>query len=77
MFAAFMKETINRSKQMETTKLSHTDIRQQYTKGTRSIKLNMPVPLAKLGGTEYDQFAIFSVQQAEDHLLAHVFPLTA
>jgi hypothetical protein len=37
--------------------------------------MNIPVPLAKLRGTEYDKFAIVSIEQAVDHLLAHRVPL--
>ena len=35
----------------------------------------MPVPLAKPGGTEYDEFAIVSIEQAVNHLLGCGVPL--
>jgi hypothetical protein len=37
--------------------------------------MNMPVPIAKQGGTKYDQFAIVSIEHSINHLLAHGVPL--
>jgi hypothetical protein len=37
--------------------------------------MNMPVPLAIVGGEAFGNFAIVSVENAVDHILGHGIPL--
>ncbi len=41
----------------------------------KSIYMNMPVPLAIVGGEAFGNFAIISVENAANHLLGHGIPL--
>ncbi len=70
-----MKETIKRVQQDQPVILSHSDIRRCYTKGSKSIYRQMPVPLGISGGKALSHFAIFHVENAVNHFLDHGFPL--
>ena len=77
MLLSFMRETIRREKDegIITEELSTSDVRRVYTEGRHSIFKNLPVPVAKPGGHEYDDFAIVSVEEAAAHILANGVPL--
>ena len=55
--------------------LTHADLRRCFTEGASSIYMNLPVPHGVSGNEAFDNFAIFSVEQAVNHLLGHGFPL--
>lgn len=77
MLITFIKETIRREKDedINTEELSAKFVRRVYTEGPKSIYNTLPVPVAKPGGTEYDNFAIVSVEEAAVHILASGVPL--
>ena len=77
MLHSFMQETIRREKDKDITteEFSTSYVRRVYTEGTHSICNNMPTPIAKPGGHEYDDFAIVSVEEAAVHILANGVPL--
>ncbi len=71
LLESFLNETLLRSQQKKPLFVSHRGIRRCYTKGTKSIYMNMPVPLAIDGGEAFGNFAIVSVENAVNHLLGH------
>ena len=77
MLITVIKETIRREKDevKNTEELSAKFVRRVYTEGPYSIIKNLPVPVAKPGGDEYDDFAIVSVEDAAVHILANGVPL--
>jgi hypothetical protein len=75
LLGSFLNETLLRAQQKKPLILSHCGIRRCYTKGTMSIYMNMPVPLAIVGGEAFGNFAIVSVENAVNHLLGHGIPL--
>lgn len=77
MTIRFIEETMKREKDEDnnTEELSYKFVRRVYTEGVHSICKNMPVPIAKPGGHEYNDFAILSVQEAADHILGNGVPL--
>ena len=70
-----INETMKRRKCDKESNLSLAIVRRRYIEGIHSVYTNMPVPIAKPGGTLYNHFAIVSVEQAAVHLLAHGDPL--
>jgi hypothetical protein len=75
LLESFLNETLLRAQQKKPVILSHRVIRRCYTNGTKSIYMNMPVPLAIVGGEAFGNFAIVSVENAVNHLLGHGIPL--
>jgi hypothetical protein len=75
MMEMYMKETIKTVQQDQPVVLSHSDIRRCYTKGSKSIYGQMPVPLGISGGKALSHFAIVHVENAVNYLLCHGFPL--
>jgi hypothetical protein len=71
----YMKEMIKRVQQDWPVMLSHSDIRMCYTNGSMSIYRQVPVPLGISGGKALNHFAIVHVENAENHVLGHSFPL--
>ena len=71
----YMKEMIKRVQKDQPVILSCPDIRRCYTKGSKSIYGQMPVPLGISGGKALSHFAIVHVENAVNHLLGHGFPL--
>jgi hypothetical protein len=69
LLESFLNETLLRAQQKKPIILSHRGIRRCYTKGMKSIYMNMPVPLAIVGGEAFGNFAIVSVENAVNHLL--------
>ncbi len=66
-----LNETLPRFQQEKPLILCHHDIRRCYTKGKKSIYMNMPVPYAIVSGEAFGNFAIVSVENAVNHLLGH------
>jgi hypothetical protein len=62
LLESFLNETLLRAQQKKPLILSHCNIRRCYTKGTKSIYMNMPIPLAIVGGEAFGNFAIFQLR---------------
>ena len=75
MMEMYMKETIKTVQQDQPVVLSHSDIRRCYTKGSKSIYGQMPVPLGISGGKALSHFAIVHVENAVNYSLDHGFSL--
>jgi hypothetical protein len=75
LLESFLNETLRRAQQKRPLILSHCGIGMCYTNGTKSIYMNMPVPLAIVGGEAFGNFAIVSVENAVHQLLGHGIPL--
>jgi hypothetical protein len=75
LLESFLNENLLRAQQKKPFILSHRGIRRCYTEGTKSIYMNVPVPLAIVGGEAFGKFVIVSVENAVNHLLGHGIPL--
>jgi hypothetical protein len=76
LLESFLNETVLRAQKKKPIILSHPVIRRCNAKGTKSIYMNIPVPLAIVGGEAFGNFAIVSVENAVNHLLlGHGIPL--
>jgi hypothetical protein len=75
LLESFLIETLLTVQKKKLIMLSHHGIRRCYTKRTKSIYMNMPVPLAIVGGEAFGNFAFVSVENAVNHLLCHDIPL--
>jgi hypothetical protein len=61
LLESFLNENLSRAQQKKPFILSHYGIRRCYTKGRKSIYMNMPVPLAIVGGETFEKIGIVSV----------------
>jgi hypothetical protein len=75
LLESFSNETLLIAQKIKPVILSCRDIRRCYTKGMKSIYMNMPVPLGIIGGEAFGNLAIVSVENAVNHLLGHGIPL--